>query len=80
MVPDGQFHVYVGDSSALDDLPLQGSFNVTRTVGARYVTVSAPDTVDAGSTATVTAKLVNDGDLRASRRRSSRSRRHPVGR
>ncbi len=60
--PDGQFHVYVGDSSALDDLPLQGSFNVTRTVGARYVTVSAPDTVDAGSTATVTAKLVNGGD------------------
>jgi beta-glucosidase len=62
VVPDGQFHVYVGDSSALDSLPLQGSFNVTRTVGARYVTASAPDTVDAGSTATVTAKLVNGGD------------------
>jgi len=62
VVPDGQFHVYVGDSSALDNLPLQGSFNVTRTVGARYVTVSAPDTVDAGSTATVTATLVNGGD------------------
>jgi beta-glucosidase len=62
VVPDGQFHVYVGDSSALDNLPLQGSFNVTSSVGARYVTVSAPDTVDAGSTATVTTKLVNDGD------------------
>jgi hypothetical protein len=62
VVPDGQFHVYVGDSSALDNLPLQGSFNVTRTIGARFMTVSAPDTVDAGSTATVTAKLVNGGD------------------
>ena len=62
VVPDGQFHVYVGDSSALENLPLQGSFNVTRTVGARYVTVHAPDILDAGSTATVTAKLVNDGD------------------
>jgi beta-glucosidase len=62
VVPDGQFHVYVGDSSALDNLPLKGTFNVTRTVGARYVTVSAPDTVDAGSTAMVTAKLVNGGD------------------
>ncbi|HUE28475.1 MAG TPA: glycoside hydrolase family 3 C-terminal domain-containing protein [Solirubrobacteraceae bacterium] len=62
VVPDGQFHVYVGDSSALGNLPLQGSFNVTRTVGARYVTVSAPDTVDAGSTASVTARLVNGGD------------------
>ena len=61
-MPDGQFHVYVGDASALDNLPLQGSFNVTRSVGARYVTVSAPDTVEAGSTETVTAKLVNGGD------------------
>ncbi len=62
VVPDGQFHVYVGDSSALDNLPLQGSFNVTRSIGARYLTVNAPDTVDASSTATVTAKLVNGGD------------------
>jgi beta-glucosidase len=62
VVPDGRFHVYVGDSSALDNLPLQGSFHVIRTVGARYVTVNAPDTVDAGATTTVTATLVNDGD------------------
>jgi beta-glucosidase len=62
VLPDGEFHVRVGDSSALSDLPLRGSFNVTRTVGARYVTVSAPDTLDAGSTTTVTATLVNDGD------------------
>jgi beta-glucosidase len=62
VVPDGQFHIYVGDSSALDNLPLRGGFSVARTVGARYVTVSAPSTVDAGSTTTVSAKLVNDGD------------------
>ena len=63
VVPDGRFGVFVGDSSALSDLPLHGEFNVVRTVGARYVTVSAPTTIDAGSTATVSAKLVNDGDF-----------------
>ncbi|MGO9883663.1 MAG: glycoside hydrolase family 3 C-terminal domain-containing protein, partial [Solirubrobacteraceae bacterium] len=62
VLPDGDFRVYVGDSSALENLPLRGSFNVTRTVGARYVTVNAPNTVDAGTGGTVTAKLVNDGD------------------
>jgi beta-glucosidase len=29
VVPDGQFGVYVGDSSALANLPLRGSFTVT---------------------------------------------------
>jgi beta-glucosidase len=28
VVPNGQFHVYVGDSSALANLPLHGSFIV----------------------------------------------------
>ena len=36
VLPDGRFKVYVGDSSALSDLPLRGSFDVARTVGARY--------------------------------------------
>ena len=62
VLPDGNFQVYVGDSSALDNLPLQRAFHVTQTVGARYLTVNAPDTVDAGRSATVTATLVNDGD------------------
>ena len=62
VVPDGQFQVYVGDSSALANLPLQASFAVVRTVGARYATLNAPATIDAGHTATVTARLVNDGD------------------
>ena len=62
VVPDGQFQVYLGDSSALANLPLQASFAVVRTVGARYATLNAPATIDAGDTATVTARLVNDGD------------------
>jgi len=60
--PDGQYQVYVGDSSALANLPLQGGFTVSRTIGARYATVSAPSVIPAGSTATVTTTLVNDGD------------------
>ncbi len=62
VVPDGQFGVYVGDSSALANLPLQDSFAVTRTLGARYATVQAPSVIAAGSTATVAVTLVNNGD------------------
>jgi beta-glucosidase len=62
VVADGRYQVYVGDSSALANLPLQGSFAVTRTVGARYATVSAPSVIAPGSTATVEATVVNDGD------------------
>jgi beta-glucosidase len=62
VLPDGTFGVYVGDSSALANLPLRGSFRVDRTVGARYATLSAPATVTPGSPASVTATLVNDGD------------------
>ena len=62
VVPDGRFGVYVGDSSALANLPLQSSFAITRTLGARYATVQAPSVIAAGSTATVAATLVNNGD------------------
>ena len=62
VVPDGQFGVYVGDSSALANLPLRGGFTVVRSVGSRYATIQAPDVVSPGGTATVTASLVNDGD------------------
>ncbi len=62
VLPDGTFGVDVGDSSALANLPLRGSFTVDRTVGARYATLSAPATVTPGSPASVTATLVNDGD------------------
>jgi beta-glucosidase len=63
VVPDGRFNVFVGDSSALTNLPLRGDFTVARTVGARYVTLSAPTTIDAGRTGTASATLVNDGDF-----------------
>ncbi len=62
VLPDGRYDVYVGDSSGLAGLPLRGGFTVTRTVGARYATVSAPATVSPGSTATVNVTLVNQGD------------------
>jgi beta-glucosidase len=62
VVPDGQFGVSVGDSSALANLPLRGSFMVVRSVGARYATLQAPATVAPGATATVSATLVNNGD------------------
>jgi len=42
VVPDGQFGVYVGDSSAPANLPLRGAFTVVRSVGARYATINAP--------------------------------------
>jgi beta-glucosidase len=62
VLPDGRYQVYLGDSSALANLPLHGGFTVTRSVGARYATVSAPAVIAAGSTATVYVTLVNDGD------------------
>jgi beta-glucosidase len=62
VLPDGTFGVYVGDSSALANLPLHGDFTVDRTVGARSATVSAPTTVTPGTPARVTAILVNHGD------------------
>jgi len=62
VVPDGQFGIYVGDSSALANLPLRGGVTVVRSLGARYATLAAPGTVTPGSTATVTATMVNGGD------------------
>jgi beta-glucosidase len=62
VLPDGQFSVYVGDSSSPANLPLQGSFTVIRTLGARYATIATGSTIAAGSSATVTVTLVNNGD------------------
>jgi beta-glucosidase len=63
VVPDGGYQVYVGDSSALANLPLHGSFTVVRSLGARYATVSAPSSANPDSTFTATATFVNDGDI-----------------
>ena len=61
VLPDGGFGVYVGDSSALANLPLRGRFTVDRTVGARYATLSAPATVTPGTPATANGWVLPDG-------------------
>jgi beta-glucosidase len=53
----GRYQVYVGDSSALTDLPLQGSFAMAATAGARQVTVSAPGTAAPGHAVAVRVTL-----------------------
>jgi beta-glucosidase len=53
----GTYGVYVGDSSALDDLPLSGSFTLATTPGSREVSVDAPSTMASGTAATVTVSL-----------------------
>jgi beta-glucosidase len=63
VVHGGQYQVYLGDSSSLANLPARGSFTVVRTLGARYATVQAPDVIDPGTTTTVSATVVNDGDF-----------------
>jgi beta-glucosidase len=57
----GQYQVFVGDSSALADLPLRGSFSMPATPGARQVTVSAPSAMQAGKTAAVRVTLTAAG-------------------
>jgi beta-glucosidase len=58
----GRYQIYVGDSSALGNLPLQGSFTVTATPGDRQVSVSAPSSVTAGQPARVTVTLDAGGN------------------
>ena len=53
--------VYVGDSSALANLPLRGSYTMTSTPGARQVTISAPSTVSPGKAFRVKVTLTAGG-------------------
>ena len=57
----GTYGVYVGDSSALAGLPLQGSFTMGTTAGSRQVTVSAPSTMQPGQAAAVRVTLTAGG-------------------
>jgi beta-glucosidase len=57
----GTYRVYVGDSSALANLPLRAAFSVTATPGARQVVVTAPAHVSAGTTFTARVTLVAGG-------------------
>jgi beta-glucosidase len=59
---EGSYGVYVGDSSALSGLPLQGTFTVADTPGARQVVITAPSTMQPGQAATVQVQLTASGD------------------
>jgi beta-glucosidase-like glycosyl hydrolase len=62
-LPNGKFSIYVGDSSALTSLPLRGKLKVTRTIGNRYVRLTAPAAVNPGATFLAKARFVNNGNL-----------------
>jgi len=59
----GTYDVYVGDSSALANLPLQGSFSVARSTGPQVVTVHAPATLLAPGTYRVPVTLANNSGV-----------------
>ena len=62
-LPTGRFSLYVGDSSALTALSLRGNLNVTKTIGNRYVRLTAPTTVEPDAAFTAKAQFVNQGNL-----------------
>jgi beta-glucosidase len=59
---EGTYGVYVGDSSALSGLPLQGTFTMAATPAARQIVIAAPSTMQPGQTATVQVQLTASGD------------------
>jgi beta-glucosidase len=58
----GAYRVYVGDSSALANLPLRGTFKMTSSPAARQVVVQAPNTIRAGKAAQVKVRLTASGN------------------
>lgn len=58
----GTYGVYVGDSSALGNLPLRGSFRIATTPGARRLSLRAPAAMRPGSAQTVTVSLGPGGN------------------
>jgi beta-glucosidase len=59
---EGTYGLYVGDSSAPADLPLQGTFTMAATPAARPVVITAPSTMQPGQAATVQVQLTASGD------------------
>jgi beta-glucosidase len=59
---EGAYNLYVGDSSALSSLPLQGTFTMAATPAARQVVITAPSTMQPGQAATVQVQLTASGD------------------
>jgi beta-glucosidase len=58
----GRYRIYVGDSSALANLPLRGSFAITRSPGARQVVVHAPSQLRIGHGSRITVRLTRSGN------------------
>ena len=58
----GSYGLFVGDSSALSDLPLRSAFNLTTTAAARQVHIQAPSTMQPGAPASVTVTLSPSGN------------------
>ncbi len=58
----GIYRVYVGDSSALANLPLTARYDMSRSIGARQVTVSAPKIFRPGARAVVRVSLSAGGN------------------
>jgi beta-glucosidase len=63
VVAPGKYRVYVGDSSALANLPLQGSFSVAQSTGPQIVTVHAASTLVAPGTYQVPVTVTNDSGV-----------------
>ncbi len=59
---EGTYGVYVGDSSALSGLPLQGTFTMTATPAARRVVITAPSRMQPGRASTVHVQLTKSGN------------------
>ena len=62
MQTEGTYSVYVGDSSALSGLPLQGTYTMAATPADRQVVISAPPAMQPGQAATVQVQLTASGD------------------
>ncbi len=58
----GRYQVYAGDSSALRDLPLRGSFVIRESPAARQVVVHAPPRLRRGHASTITVHLTRSGN------------------
>lgn len=58
----GAYRVYVGDSSALGNLPLRGAFTVSTSPGTRQLVVAGPSTAQRGQPFDVTVTLPAGGD------------------
>jgi beta-glucosidase len=58
----GHYGLFVGDSSALSDLPLHSGFDLSATPAARQVQIQSPSTMQAGKPSTVTVTLTRSGN------------------